>query len=121
MNDYWILDVKGSHESGYEIAAVRKSFNHGFSSYGWFGDDKICIARIKTDKKLNSEYSKKIFAQIRKTAKELVDSFNIEEYGRTSYPKNFEESKKEMFEDMEKRHLNIHNYLSMQSTELLGE
>lgn len=44
-HDPWVVEIKGSHNSGsYEISVLRDSNTHGKRSYGWYGPDKIHIS-----------------------------------------------------------------------------
>ncbi len=41
----WVVNIKGKAGSAsFEISVVRDDNEHGKSSYGWFGEDKLLIS-----------------------------------------------------------------------------
>lgn len=40
----WIVHTKGGPNQVFEIAVVRSDNHHGFSSHGWFDEDKVLIS-----------------------------------------------------------------------------
>ena len=41
---HWVMHTKGGpNKTTFEIAVVWSEFEHGFRSYGWYGDSKYLI------------------------------------------------------------------------------
>lgn len=80
-DNVWIVNIRGNYDrKGFEITVVRKNNNHGISSYGWIGKDKLLITH---DGMHGCTISKQIWDKQVKVAKEVAKELNLSEFNNT--------------------------------------
>jgi hypothetical protein len=75
IKNKWLLCLKPWNSGHYEIAIARKNNRHAFTSWGWYGVNKIHIS----DASSHHHADKQVYQQLVRLAEELACQKNLEE------------------------------------------